>query len=233
MTINYKILAIVLCSTPLVTNAGSKDDPLLTMVSIDRLAWVENEDDTYLFEGEVWLGYDLNKAWFKVEAERHQGATEEIELQALYSRAIAPYWDFQAGVRKDLLPDPDQHWAVVGFKGLAPYFFEVDSALFIGESGQTGLRLAAEYEMMLTQQWVLSPEVEVNFFGKDDAERGQGSGLADSELSLQLRYEITPKFAPFIEVSRSNYYGNTADFIRAEGEATSSTEYLIGFRAWF
>ncbi|WP_223669170.1 copper resistance protein B [Kangiella shandongensis] len=233
MTLKHSLTAITLCGMPLMANAGAKDDPLLSMVMVDEFSWVENEDDTYIFEGEAWFGYDLNKLWLKANIERHHGDTEEIELQALYSKAVAPYWDFQMGVRKDLLPNPDQHWAVIGFKGLAPYFFEIDSALFIGESGQTGLRFSAEYEMMLTQQWVLSPEIEANFYGKDDAERSIGSGLSDTEISLQLRYEVTPKFAPFIAISRNNSYGDTVNFLRAEGESANSTEYKIGFRAWF
>ena len=233
MKIQYSLLSIILCTLPALSSAGAKDDPLLSMVIIDQLAWVENEDDTYVFEGEAWVGYDLNKLWFKADVERHRGSTEEVEVQALYSKAIAPYWDLQMGIRKDIIPDPDQHWAAIGFKGLAPYFFEVDSALFIGETGQVNLRFSAEYEVMLTQQWVLSPEIEANFFSKNDKERALGSGLSDTEVSLQLRYEITPKFAPFIAVSRSNHYGNTADYIRLENEAVNSTEYKIGFRAWF
>ena len=213
--------------------AGTNDDPLLSMVKIDSFSWVENEDRTYLFEGEAWVGYDLDKVWFKADIEHHQGATEELELQALYSKAVAANWDFQIGIRKDFLPNPDNHWLVVGFKGLTPYYFELDPSLFISESGQVGFRISAEYEIMLTQQWVLSPEVEMNAYSKDDEEYQRGAGLADSEVSLQLRYEISPKFAPFIAVSRNNAYGKTADFLRAEGETTNSTEYTLGFRAWF
>lgn len=213
--------------------AGTNDDPLLSMVQIDAFSWVENEDNTYLFEGEAWFGYDLDKVWLKADIEHHQGATEELELQALYSKAVAPNWDFQVGIRKDFSPNPDNHWLVLGFKGLAPYYFELNPSLFISESGQVGFRMIAEYEVLLTQQWILSPEIEMNVYSKNDEQYQLGSGLADSELSLQLRYEVSPKFAPFIAISRNNAYGNTADFLRTQGEPTNSTEYTLGFRAWF
>jgi copper resistance protein B len=44
---------------------------------------------------------------------------------------------------------------------LAPYLFEVDASLFVGESGRLGARLDAEYEYMLSQKLILSPEVEI------------------------------------------------------------------------
>jgi copper resistance protein B len=84
---------------------------------------------------------------------------------------------------------------VIGFNGVSPYWFEIDSALFIEEDEQVNLRFEAEYEFMLTQKWVLSPEIEVNWFSEDDDELGIGSGLAEIEAGLRLRYEISREFA--------------------------------------
>jgi copper resistance protein B len=66
----------------------------------------------------------------------------------------------------------------------------VDAGVFIGESGQIGARLDAEYEYMFTQKLVLSPEIEPNAYSKDDEAIGIGSGLWDMALGLRLRYEI-------------------------------------------
>ena len=175
----------------------------------------------------------MQKLWIKTDIERADGDNEEVEVQALYSRAIAPYWDFQVGWRHDSRPEPDRDWAVIGFQGVAPYWFEIDAAVFIGESGQTAVRLEAEYEALFTQQLILTPEVKMNVFGKDDAATGIGSGLSDIELGVRLRYEIKREFAPYIGVNWTKLYGDTADFARAEGEDVDDVQFVVGVRAWF
>ena len=47
-----------------------------------------------------WSGGDINRFWWKSEGEGDfDDGLEEAELQALYGRAITPFWDVQAGVR--------------------------------------------------------------------------------------------------------------------------------------
>ncbi len=214
--------------------AGGKDDPLVTKVMIDQLETrITDGPNPLVLEAEAWAGYDLHKFWFKTDVERVDGETEEAGIQLLYSRAIAPFWDFQAGWRRDIKPKPDRDYLALAFKGLAPYLFEVDAGLFIGESGRVNARLDAEYEYMLTQRWVLAPELTMNLYSKDDAERGIGSGLSDLSLGLRLRYEIRREFAPYIGVNWSKQFGDTADFAEAEGEDTSDTQIVAGIRAWF
>lgn len=214
--------------------AASEDDPLLTKVMIDQLEVRNTDGDNPLvLAAQGWVGKDLNKLWLKTELDRVDSQTEEAELQALYSHAIAPFWDVQLGLRKDFQPTPDRSWAVIGFQGLAPYFFEVDTALFIGESGRAALRLEAEYELMFTQRLILSPEVEVNFYGQNDEDVGAGSGLSDIQVGLRLRYEIRREFAPYIGVNWNKKYGNSADYARDDGEEVDDTQLVIGVRAWF
>ncbi|WP_231759350.1 copper resistance protein B [Microbulbifer elongatus] len=205
---------------------------LLTKVTIDQLE--AREHDGSALEGSLWFGGDFNKLWLKTEVEREEGETEKAELQALYSRAIAPYWDLQLGARHDFELETDsRNWGVIALNGLAPYFFEVDTSLFIGEDGESAFRVEAEYELLLTQQWILSPEIEVNFFGQNSPEQHTGSGLSDIEAGLRLRYEFTPQFAPYIGVNYEKKFGNTADFARQEGESVSETLWVIGLHAWF
>lgn len=219
---------------PSLVTAGAADDPVLTMLKIDQLE-SRNTDgpDPLVLDGQFWIGRDLDKLWFKTEIERVDGATEEAELQALYSRAIAPYWDMQFGWRGDFRPKPERNWLSVGVQGLAPYFFEVDAALFVGESGRSAARLEAEYEFMFTQRLVLSPEIEINLYGKDDPAVGIGSGLSDIEAGLRLRYEIRREFAPYIGINWSRKFGNTADFAKADGEDIEDTQIVAGVRFWF
>lgn len=226
-------IALATLLIPPVTVAQMEDDPVLTLFRVDQLEVRDRGHSNINWKLDGWIGRDLNKLWFKAEGERDDGETEDNELQLLYSRAIAPYWDLQLGVRHDFDPSPERSWAVIGVQGLAPYFFEIDTALFIGESGQTAFRFEAEYELLLTQQWVLTPELEANFYGRNDEEIGVGSGFSDLELGLRLRYEVTRKFAPYIGVNWERKFGNTADLARQDGETREETEFVIGMRAWF
>ncbi|MCU7876491.1 MAG: copper resistance protein B [Candidatus Thiodiazotropha sp. (ex Lucinoma borealis)] len=214
--------------------AGGADDPLIYKVMVDKLE-IRNTggNDPLVLDADAWVGYDLNKFWFKTEVERVDGETEEAEVQFLYSRAVAPFWDVQAGWRRDIKPEPDRDFLALGFKGLAPYLFEVDAGVFIGESGQIGARIDAEYEYMITQKLILSPEIEMNLYSKDDEEVGIGSGLSDMELGLRLRYEVLREFAPYIGVNWTKIFGQTADFASDEGEDTSDVQIVLGIRAWF
>jgi len=154
-------------------------------------------------------------------------------VQALYSRSIAPYWDVQVGWRRDNKPAPNRDWFAIGFKGLAPYFFEVDTALFFGKKGRAGFRLEAEYEILFTQKLILTPEIDLNFHSKDDKETLTGSGLSDAQTGLRLRYEFVREFAPYIGVNWNKKYGRTADYVRNAGGDVSDTRFVAGIRAWF
>jgi len=214
--------------------AAGGDDPLLTKVMVDQFESRDSEGpNPTVLDAQMWIGKDLNKFWLKTEVEQVDGETEEAKVQALYSRAIAPYWDLQTGLRRDYRPEPGRDWFVLGLEGLAPYFFEIDAAVFIGENGRSAARLEAEYELLFTQRLILSPEIEMNFYGKDDPELGIGSGLADMEAGLRLRYEISREFAPYIGVNWTRKFGRTADFARAAGEETQDTQLVAGLRFWF
>ena len=86
---------------------------------------------------------------------------------------------------------------------------------------------------MLTNRLILQPRAEANFYTKNDPSRGYGSGLADTELGLRLRYEIVRQFAPYIGVNWSKAYGNSADYIREEGGDSSEARFVAGVRMWF
>ncbi|MCU7936472.1 MAG: copper resistance protein B [Candidatus Thiodiazotropha sp. (ex Dulcina madagascariensis)] len=214
--------------------AGGADDPLIYKVMIDKLE-LRNTDghDPLVLDADAWVGHDLNKFWFKTEVEHVDGEMEEAEVQFLYSRAVAPFWDVQAGWRRDIKPEPGRDFLALGFKGLAPYLFEVDAGLFIGESGQVTARVDAEYEYMFTQKLILSPEIEMNIYSKDDEAVGIGSGLSNMELGLRLRYEVLREFAPYLGVNWTKKFAQTADFASDEGEDTSDVQIVLGIRAWF
>ncbi len=213
---------------------GAEDDPTLFAVFADQFEWRDTEDDSLLvWDAQGWIGKDLSKFWWKTEGEMEGGDIEDAEFQFLYSRSIATYWEFQAGLRTDIEPAQGRDWAVIGIQGLAPYFFELDTALFVDSFGRTAVRMEAEYSFLFTQKLILTPEIEINAFGKDDPALRTGSGLSDIELGLRLRYEVRREFAPYIGVNWEKKFGTTADFARADGIGTSDTQLVVGIRAWF
>lgn len=212
------------------SHAMEKDDPFLTKIIIDQLEWREAEGDNLLVtEAQAWLGYDLNKVWLKTEIEHVDGHTEEAELRLLYNRGITPFWDAQVGIRHDFQPN-SRNWLTVGLQGLAPYLLETDAAFFIGESGDTALRLELGYEILFTQQLILPPEFEINIYGQNDRETGMGSGLSDSQLGLRLRYEIRREFAPYLGVIWIRNYGNSKDYADVESGKKYDTKFAVGLR---
>ncbi len=221
------VVAALPCSN---VYSHEEDDPVLTKLMVNKF---ETGDNTTNANADLWIGKDINKLWLKTNVTYQQGKTEDAELQALFSHAIAPYWDVQIGVRQDIKPTPARTWGVLGVNGLAPYFFDVDAAIFLGEGGRTAARLSAEYDVLFTQKLILSPEVEFNFYGQSDAITGTGSGLSNASVGLQLRYEIRREFAPYIGVARDTKFGKSADMATLTGETKSDTQWIIGLRTWF
>lgn len=204
------------------------------MFMADQLEWQDAENGSALtWELSGWAGGDIDRLAFRSEGERTDGHTEEAELQVLWSHAIGPWWETVAGLRQDFKPGSPQTWAAFGVQGMPLYGLETEATAFIGEGGQTALRLEADYDILLTQRWVLQPTAEINLHGRNDEHRGVGSGLSEAGVGLRLRYEISRQFAPYAGISWSRAYGNSAELRRAEGEDTSEARLLAGIRFWF
>lgn len=225
------VLASVAASN---ASAHPQDDPLLSMVFFDRVEWLAAEErDVFVWDLESWTGYDLQKVWLKTDGAVHDGEVEEAQIQLLYGQALAPYWDAQVGWRHDFKPGEEQDWLALSLTGLMPFFFETEVALFADAEGAAAFTFETERELMLTQKWVLAPEIELTAFGQNDELRGQGSGLSTLEVGLRLRYEIRREFAPYVGTIWEKSFGNTADFARTTGEPTQETQWVAGIRAWF
>jgi copper resistance protein B len=190
--------------------------------------------DSFNWEVNGWIGDDDNKARFKSEGEKPIGESlEEAEFQLLYSRRISDFFDAYGGFRFDVAPQPERGFFVLGVQGLAPYWIEVDTALFVSNKGEVSARLEAETDLLITQSLVLQPFTEFNLAIQEVEERGVGAGLNDVELGLRLRYEIAREFAPYIGVSWERQVGETASLARDEGEDASTVSFVAGVRFWF
>lgn len=190
--------------------------------------------DGYRLDGEAWFGEDINRLTLKSEGEGSFGSgVDSAEVQVLYSRALDPYWNLQAGVRQDFQPGPARTYATIGIEGVAPYWFDVEGALFLSDKGDLLARASAYYDQRITQRLILQPRLELNFAAQDMPRNGIGSGLSNAELGMRLRYEVAREFAPYMGVSWERKFGNTADYARLRGEETGGFSFVLGVRSWF
>lgn len=203
-------------------------------VLAEQLEWQDaDEGSALVWDISGWFGGDIDRLAFRSEGERVDGHTEEAELQLLWSHAIGPWWETVAGVRQDFKPGSPQTWATFGVQGMPLFGLETEVTAFLGEGGQSALRLEADYDILLTNKLILQPSAELNLHGRNDPQRGVGAGLSDAELGLRLRYEINRQFAPYIGVNWSHAYGNTSDLKQAQGEDDNEARVVVGVRFWF
>jgi len=194
----------------------------------------ENRDNNAVSHWDLdgWIGGDQHKLWLKSEGEVADHNTEQSENWALYSYNLDTFWDVQAGIRYDNKP-ASTAYLVAGFSGLAPYYFETQAHLFFSEDGDAGLRLRKENDVLLTQKLILQPYLELNAYAQDVEELEVGSGLSDVSLGLQLRYEVTRQFAPYIELDYGRLFGGTADYAQSHGEDRNDNSITAGVRLLF
>jgi copper resistance protein B len=205
------------------------------MVLVDQLeARIQDGRDGYAWDAQGWYGTDLDRLWVKTEGEGAFGRRlEGAEVQALYSRAVDPWFNLQAGIRYDVRPRPDRAHLALGVQGLARYWFEVDAALFLSTKGDLTARFEAEYDQRLTNWLIVQPRVEFDLAAQDVPELGVGAGLGSVEAGARLRYELKREFAPYVGVEYQRKFGRTADLARAAGEDVGGWALLLGVRVWF
>jgi len=197
-----------------------------------------NGKNTVRWDMQGWRGTDYNKLWVKFEGD-HEPTTRagNLELQTLYSHSVSAFWDFQIGGRYDRFYSPglvnDRFLAVIGFQGLAPYWFDVEPALFVSDKGDVSARITATYDVLFTQRLILQPRFEINAALTQRAQFGVGKGVNDLQLGMRLRYEIAREFAPYLGIAWQRQFGTTANLARAGGEAVSNVSLITGLRWWF
>lgn len=179
-----------------------------------------------------WVGTDENKLWLKSEGEHKDGSLESAEAWTLYSRNISTFWDAQIGLRHDTQPVSTSYVAL-GFNGLAPYFFETEAHVFVSDEGDVSVRLREENDFLVTQKLIVQPYAEINVFAQDVPGQGVGAGISNGEIGLQTRYEVTRKFAPYVDVRYERKFGETSSIAINNGEDKDDFVAAFGLRLMF
>ena len=224
---------------PALLRAQVMDNKVYSLVLFDLLEYQQTgAENPVTWDMLWWIGGDFTRLWIKSEgAHSTTVGSGDVEVQALFSRLFAPFWEWQAGLRLDTRygagTDRTRVLAVVGFEGLAPYWFQVEPAVFVSQDGDISARVTTTYDMFVTQRLIAQPRIEVNAAVQEVPEFGVGSGLNDGDLGFRLRYEIRREYAPYLGVSWLRRFAGTADLARLSGEAVSDLAAVGGLRVWF
>jgi len=219
--------------------APIEDNQIFWFLLFDQFEYRgQNGPDLLRWDIRAWLGTDYNRLWLKTEGSRMSAQSGgDLEVQLLYSRLITAFWEFQIGARYDRIYNPgsdrSRYFAVIGIQGLAPYWFELEPALFISDRGDISGRLTASYDLLFTQRLILQPRLDVNAAVQKVEEFGAGSGFNDLSLGLRLRYEIKREFAPYFGIFWLRKFGETAELSRRQGEPVDYLNVVGGLRLWF
>ena len=210
------------------------EDPFNRAFKIDQLEAFDADETTNLrWDVDMWVGYALSKLTIRTEGEESDGNTERAELQLLWTRSFARWWDVVAGARADFAPGPDKNWAAFGVQGLAPYRFDVEATAFLSDGGDSAARIEADYDLLIAKRLILQPQLELNWYGQTDSSRGQSAGLSSGEAALRLRYEIRREVAPYIGLVHERLWGDNADAARAAGRDPDDTSLVAGIHLRF
>lgn len=207
------------------------DDDLFTSFKAEADYTGENGGELR-WDIESWLGGDYQKLWLLSEGEHGDGSLEEAQVQLLYGRYLATFWDWRAGLRHDFEP-ASLSYAVLGIKGLAPYRFDTDASLFLSEDGDLSAKFETEYALLLTQRLIAEPYLELEVFAQDVPELGKGAGLSEIGLGVQVRYEIRREIAPYVDIGYTRLPGETGRLARAAGDDTEEFIVRAGLRLWY
>jgi len=225
----------------------SVDEPMPAMPGMDMIdnrAWASLRVDELEAvharggDGQAWsvqggYGGDLDKLWLRSEGSRRHGGIDDGQVELLWKHAVAPFQDSMLGLRQDIGKGAHRRWLAFGIEGLAPYGFEVEATVYAAASGRMAARLHVRQDWLLSQRWILQPDIELNLYGRDDARAHTGSGLTDTRAGLRLRYEIRREFAPYVGVAWTHRYGSAADYARQAGEPVMERQWLAGLMFWF
>jgi copper resistance protein B len=72
----------------------------------------------------------------------------------------------------------------------------------------------------------------MDWYSQSDRVNRRGEGLAELAAGLRLRYEFSPRFAPYVGVSWQRNYGDTGDLLVSLGEPDESSRWVFGLRFW-
>lgn len=198
----------------------------------------DEDERVNVWNADAFIGNDEFRVRWTSEGEYDDRANkfEGLENRFFGQVPISDFFDAKAGLRFDTPngKDKDRTYGVLGVTGLAPQWFEIDADLFYSDKGNLSARLDAEYELLITNKLILTPSVDLNFAFADDREIEVLSGFSSVEAGVRLGYDMVDRvFSPYFGVVYERKLGNTADYVKDEGEDYESWFATVGVKMVF
>lgn len=217
-------------------SSAAQAEELIWGVKIEQLEVRagDNGTDVLAWDGDAVVGTDELKFVVRNEGEFETDGDvlETMETQARLQVPISDFFDVAAGIRFDTPEGPDRVHGVVGIKGLAPQWFEIDADLYM--SDHPSFRFNAEYEALITNRLILTPSIEIDLPFNDDREIEIGAWGPKTEIGMRLSYDLVDRsFAPYVGVHYERYFGETKDIKVAEGKEGDALWFVTGVRLQF
>ena len=210
-------------------------------VAADEPLWaiqVENAEyrggdnlSVFAWDLDAYVGSDEFKVVWRSEGEfdLKDETFETLENQIRGQVPISTFFDAVAGVRVDTTRGSTRAHAVVGVKGLAPQWFEIDADFYISDYPE--FRFEAEYEALLTNRIILTPSVEISVPFRDDPAMEVSAFGPKLEVGLRVSYDLIDRaVSPYVGVHYERVFGGTADLVRAGGEDAGELFFVAGVR---
>ena len=196
--------------------------------------------DMFVWDFAGWFGGDYNRLWVKTEGRQmlSQGSRGEGDLQLLYGRLIAPFWDFQIGARarQNLgagFRGNTRTYAVIGLQGLAPGNFDVEPSIYISDRGEVSGEITISADLYLTQRLILQPRFQGEVTIQGDPRFETGKGGTEIDMGVRLRYDIRREVQPYIGVSWLRSFGPNARIASEAGESYDRIAFVAGVQFWW
>jgi copper resistance protein B len=196
----------------------------------------DESEELLVWNGDAFVGTDELKLRWLGEGEYDTDARkfESMENRLVLQMPVSDFFDVKAGIRADTPKGKSRLYGVLGVTGLLKQWIEVDADLFVSDVGDASVRLDAEYELLLTNRLTLTPSADLDVAFFDDRKMGVGSGFSSAEVALRLSYDIYDRLlSPYVGVVWERKFGNTADFVREEGEDVEAWFVAVGVKVLF
>lgn len=200
--------------------------------------WSVDEDGHAIFSSQLksMIGSDENRLYVKAGGSKPESVNASYNISVFYSRMLSDFWDAQAGLRYRENRNRDhsgQVDGVLGLHGLAPYFFETDAHIYIGEHQYLALGLSFERDLLLTQKLITQPYIEMDVVLNDDSPDAVKTGLTELQAGIKTRYELNKRIKPFIDIGYGYEKGQAATNVQAYTNSETNWQYGIGLELVF
>jgi copper resistance protein B len=209
-----KKISIIICTIIILnTNIFSSSaygDIFRSMLNVESLSISQNKQVEV--ELESYLGYDTSKIYLNLQTESDFKLNNvELNVQLLYSHAISPYWDIQTGVEYNKLEKSSDNWAVIGLKGMLPYFIETKAQVLVNQKKDISINISLKKNILFTQKLILDIGSNISTNIKNDIQ-------TKLNMNAKLKYILIKEFTPFVGISKNIEFNNNINDI----------EYLVG-----